>query len=506
MREQAMQKAGLYNSPSRIWQLQREAHAKQQDAAVKEVQTNTEEVKTESESISARYELISRLDASHELLKQYQRVLSSMSKALDDLQTLSETETGGRRPVVQLIDLVRQSQDKPLRMSEFESSQTKLVKKYRDLEQEAQVAYAKYLEELGLKQTNLEGSLNRLQSSVRRQRDRIRLMESSEAALHMADQADSEEVAKLRVRLQTDKQNYEERLQRLRDEHRASREALIEDSRRSVRKEMEESSKDKDLAVEEAQRLEIELEQFRAQANSEISELQNTYKREIELLSASLREESQYRSQDHQAQLDDLKRAHRSRENELLGKLERLTSEEHSAVADLREKLSEAHVRQEDLHMVLRAIGESLHSVYVKHAATHKDWDFDLSRRKQELLERLREETWCVDEVMEAEFVCYLVAKLNADNDWLVERLAEFGKENDRLRRSGSPNGKSESFNKQVREDIHATSAALKGFESARDRLMQQFRSSQGEGGTWREESPDIVSALYKKYIGSPDK
>jgi hypothetical protein len=43
MREQAMQKAGLYNSPSRIWQLQRDAHAKQQEATVKEVQTNTEE-------------------------------------------------------------------------------------------------------------------------------------------------------------------------------------------------------------------------------------------------------------------------------------------------------------------------------------------------------------------------------------------------------------------------------------------------------------------------------
>jgi hypothetical protein len=102
--------------------------------------------------------------------------------------------------------------------------------------------------------------------------------------------------------------------------------------------------------------------------------------------------------------------------------------------------------------------------------------------------------------------VCYLVAKLNADNDGLVERLAEFGKENDRLRRSGSPNEKSESLNKQVREDIYATSAVLKGFESARDRLMLQFRCSQGEGGTWQEESPDIVSALCKKYIGSPDK
>jgi regulator of replication initiation timing len=67
---------------------------------------------------------------------------------------------------------------------------------------------------------------------------------------------------------------------------------LIEDSRRSVRKELAEFSKDKDSAVEEAQRLEIELEQLRAHANSEISELQSTYKREIELLSASLREES----------------------------------------------------------------------------------------------------------------------------------------------------------------------------------------------------------------------
>lgn len=476
MREQAMQKAGLYNSPSRIWQLQREAHAKQQQSEGKDVQTNTdEEARPETESISAKYELIARLDSSHELLKHYQKVLSSLSRAFDDLQVLSENETAVRRPVSQLTDLVRQSPDKPLRMSEFESSQTKLVKRYKQLESEAQVAYAKHLQELSLKQSNLEASLNRILSQARRQKERIRMLEVTEVAHHEAEQGDSEEVARLRSRLQSEKHAYEERLQRLREEHRASRDALIEDSRKAVKREMDELVKEKNMAIEEAQRLEIELEQQRKYTDAEIAELQSTYKSQIELLGSSLKEESEYRSQDHDAKVDELRRSHRLRENELLSKLERLTSDDHSAVSELRDKLSEALKREEDLHQLLRSIGERLHSIYLKYSSTHKDFDYDISRRRRELLEQ--EETWKVDFLMESDFVCYLVTKLSADNDWLVERLAEFGKENDRLKRKGpgSPSGKDEGFHLKVRESIYAATDALKDYEAARERLVEQF-------------------------------
>lgn len=67
-----------------------------------------------------------------------------------------------------------------------------------------------------------------------------------------------------------------------------------------------------------------------------------------------------------------------------------------------------------------------------------------------------------------------MIVKLSSDNDWLVDRLAELGKEYHKLRddgRSPTPNRLKE----EVINDLRAASNALKEFEEARDKLMSQF-------------------------------
>lgn len=502
MREQAMQRAGLYNSPSRIWQLQREAQAKQQASSGRTSREYPEVVKPDPESIGAKYELVARLDAAHELLRHYQKMLSGLSRTFDDLLALSESDTGIRKAVSQLTDLVRRSPDKPLRVSEFESSQAKLARRYKDLENEAQLAFARFLEELGLKQSNLEATLTRVITNTRRMKERIRTLEVKD---HEADTGEASEVALLRSRLQSEKQAYEDKIQSLKAQHRQRQDYKLEDSRKSMRREMEELTRSRDNAIDEAHRLQIELEQQRVQADAEITQLQETYRREIELLSSSLGDYSESKTHDHQVQLDDLRKGSRLRESELLGKIEQIKAEGLAELDALREQYTAAQIREEDLHQLLRAIGERLHSIYLKYSTTHKDFTYNLPKRSREFPDH--DESWRIEGLMEADFVVYLVGKMGADNDWLVERLAEFGKENDRLKRkaTGSPLSKSEGLNSQVREAIESTSDALKDFESARDRLVKQFRVSSSES-TRRSESPDIVTALYKKYMATPDR
>jgi DNA repair exonuclease SbcCD ATPase subunit len=77
--------------------------------------------------------------------------------------------------------------------------------------------------------------------------------------------------------------------------------------------------------------------------------------------------------------------------------------------------------------------------------------------------------------------------KANTDNAWLVERLTEFGRENDYLKSQVSTPVKqvpvpvpikNDQLYKKVWQDIKGTSQALKQFEEARDRLVQHFHTS----------------------------
>lgn len=466
VREQAMQKAGLPNSSTRIWQLQREAHAKQQDAAM--VLQRGVRLETDNE----RSELITRLDSAHELLRNYQRMIVCVCTSLDDLQSLAEKATKSRRALPQLTELYKQSQDKPLRLSELESSQTKLVERFRELETEAQMVFSRFIVELSSKQSTLEASVNRLQL----------------AALQA-----NEEAARLQSQLNEDRLSNEAWRLKAQEESRELYESQIKDLQREYSIEKGNLLQEKASALEEAKLLSHELAALQAKHETEIDFIEAQFQQKLDHLRSS---DSQVDNrQSESGSLQERLNSMKQREDALKVRIDMLTTDSNSTITALQDKLAASEESREDLHTILNAVADRLHVTYTKHAPKQKDWNSGLSLRRQELVESLQELEGCVDVLLDAEFTCYLVSKLSADNDWLIERLADFGKENEKLKRqqSGQPI-RADGFHSQVMEDIKTTSFALKGFETARDRLLRQF----GTTAEPKVNSPEKVQSSLK--------
>lgn len=77
------------------------------------------------------------------------------------------------------------------------------------------------------------------------------------------------------------------------------------------------------------------------------------------------------------------------------------------------------------------------------------------------------------------------MSKIQGDNNWLVDRLSEFGEENERLKYSMPTPVKQESPMKstartQVINEMKQTSQALKDFEIARTKLIENFEKAPG--------------------------
>ena len=84
-------------------------------------------------------------------------------------------------------------------------------------------------------------------------------------------------------------------------------------------------------------------------------------------------------------------------------------------------KLDELNEYTARLETVMRAMREKLKEFYDKQRPLQSSWKEEESRTE-------------VEEILYTEFVLHCAAKLSNDNKWLVERLAEFGKENELLK------------------------------------------------------------------------
>jgi hypothetical protein len=122
---------------------------------------------------------------------------------------------------------------------------------------------------------------------------------------------------------------------------------------------------------------------------------------------------------------------------------------------------------QKRLHEILTAIQEVTHAVFLKYGLSQSEWQD--SHWKEEL-ETYNEEFG--DTLVEIEFLCFMIAKLTSDNNWLVDRLSEFGKAQRVAEPRSTAQGK---LKTDVINDLKAASNALKEFEEARDKLLSQF-------------------------------
>ena len=112
-------------------------------------------------------------------------------------------------------------------------------------------------------------------------------------------------------------------------------------------------------------------------------------------------------------------------------------------------------------------VEEITHKIFVKYEKSQHDWQ---NQRWRGDIEAPTEEFSEV--INEIEFLSYMITKLACDNNWLVDRMAELGQENYRLREEyNSPNR----ANEDNFLELKAASSAMKGFEQARSRILSQF-------------------------------
>ena len=166
--------------------------------------------------------------------------------------------------------------------------------------------------------------------------------------------------------------------------------------------------------------------------------------------------------------IDEMNRSERQNSEKYLQEISRLQDE----IQCLR-KVQEAVNDQSDssrttykrLYELLLAIKEITHSVFVKYGITQSEWQ---DPHWKEELESYTEEFG--DMLVEIEFLCFMIAKLTSDNNWLVDRLSELGKKS-----WNEENRTQNRLKDNVIHDLKAASHALKEFEEARDKLMSQF-------------------------------
>jgi hypothetical protein len=108
------------------------------------------------------------------------------------------------------------------------------------------------------------------------------------------------------------------------------------------------------------------------------------------------------------------------------------------------------------------------HKVFVRYEKSHEEWG------EEYIKDQYPGSNEYSRVLYELNFLYYMIAKLAGDNNWLVDRLSDLGKENQRLKedvKTFSPR----KIDEDAINDLRAASTALKGFEDARSKLLTHF-------------------------------
>ena len=196
---------------------------------------------------------------------------------------------------------------------------------------------------------------------------------------------------------------------------------------------------------------------------------------EMEERNAGLRKDLERLKAQHTEILQEERKSHENSENQLRARLQQLTEEDSEMLKELRERLEKAEMRDTIFRDVLRAVFDKAHAVYKKFAGTNSEWNGELRKRREAAERTLGPEAeQYVDQLVEVEFLTYFVQKLDSDNRWLAEKLAELSQDNEKLRRA-SP-APTQELHRQIWADVQQSASALKEFEQARNKLLQQFQ------------------------------
>jgi len=155
----------------------------------------------------------------------------------------------------------------------------------------------------------------------------------------------------------------------------------------------------------------------------------------------------------NQKAIKELNDLHLNEIKDLEGKINQFKEEDKKS-----EELTEYVAKLEN---VMRTIREKLKVHYDKQRPLQTTWKDEDAKTD-------------VEEILYTEFVLYCANKLGTDNKWLVERLAEFGKENEKLKENLSKaiSAPDPQFFKELIEETRNSKVILQKYEEAHSALM----------------------------------
>ena len=210
------------------------------------------------------------------------------------------------------------------------------------------------------------------------------------------------------------------------------------------------------------------IERLKAEMEAEAKFLTRKMSPEVDEKIANLRKENEKLRSENE-QIREEKRSLEARESDLQGSSQQLTE----SLRELSERLKQGEVRYDVIRDVLRAVFNKAHKIYSQYAHTNSEWNAEVNRRRDIIVKQLGSDmAQYADLLLEVDFLIFFTMKLESDNHWLAEKLAELNQENEKMRKNVQPN----ELHRQIWADVQQSASALKEFEQARSKLLQQFQ------------------------------
>lgn len=461
MRERTFKKVGLFHSSSKIWRLQNEANQKAK------LKSNKPE---ENERI--HHEYIERLSFSHDITLRFGRIIEEILISLDKVSNkmcyLLENNSRIQYPFQSKVQELETIHYKDIsKFKEMESDELRLLdvlfQRYSDKEQEIIVGIENIDEKLVYYERSIQGLEGKIDSILFKHQSEKNELEARMQELLARCSSYSEQKEHSKLQSQTGEKidilYHESRLLSMQN---AQFKAALEEAAKNEKKKTEKYSE-------------------------EISTLENEFKNLAQEVASKEKENERLKEKLTQIKEENLQYKLKSSEFKeecvlLKNKLSEVKEEYFHYKTFVEETSSHnKEVRRSNgntiLHQKIREtlsrVKEITHEVFVKYEKSQQEWEELRWKNDSD-----SEHSEVLDEI---EFLAYMLNKLANDNNWLVDRMAELGKENYQLREDGKSSSPS-----RVKEDtiidLKAASSAMKGFEQARNKLLSQFSEAKKGG------------------------
>ena len=267
------------------------------------------------------------------------------------------------------------------------------------------------------------------------------------------------------------KNDYEKKIKELREEMLISKGNFLNDARKAQLKEIEHLMQERDMYKEQAESLNNELETVSSSLQKEISILNDEYEKNTQEIVYSLTNKNKDLEYTLKEKIEQLEKTLFYREKELLDELNNNSQNNTSKIEELEKELSFFKNNSEALQNCIDCVQAVVTKVYRRYSEKNEDLG-DLTNTL----------------IKQVEFLDSVFSKLTCDNNWLIERISEIGKENENMKNNMKTATVHETLN-----ELNASSSVLKSFEVSRERLKKKLSESMVE-------FPNTYSKLAHKY------